>query len=106
MSRMSRQHLSKCSLPFCSLALRILRHVINAMSLSPTQLILENPFGGRDAEVLLRLTGLGLLIEDIHRQQWDVVDTTLIFDDPDEIEKEERVYRRTEFGNRMVSILG
>lgn len=61
---------------------------------------------GRDAEVLLRLTGLGLLIEDIHRQQWDVVDTTLIFDDPDEIEKEERVYRRTEFGNRMVSILG
>lgn len=25
---------------------------------------------GRDAEVLLRLTGLGLLIEDIHRQQW------------------------------------
>lgn len=43
---------------------------------------------GRDAEVLLRLTGLGLLIEDIHRQQWDVVDTTLIFDDPDEIEKE------------------
>lgn len=61
---------------------------------------------GRDAEVLLRLTGLGLLIEDIHRQQWDVVDATLIFDDPDEIEKEERVYRRTEFGNRMVSILG
>lgn len=61
---------------------------------------------GKDTEVLLRLTGLGLLIEDIHRQQWDVVDETLTFDDPGDIEKEERVYRRTEFGNRMVSILG
>lgn len=47
-----------------------------------------------------------MLIEDIHRQQWDVVDETLTFDDPGDIEKEERVYRRTEFGNRMVSILG
>ena len=60
---------------------------------------------GRETEVLLRLTGLGLLIEDIHRPQWRVLDEVLTIDDPDDIEREERIYRRTEFGNRMVSIL-
>lgn len=61
---------------------------------------------GRETEVLLRLTGLGLLIEDIHQPQWAVLDEVLTIDDPDDVEKEERVYRRTEFGNKMVSILG
>lgn len=63
-------------------------------------------FGGREAEALLRLTGLGLLIEDIHQPQIHELDGTLIINDPSDIEQEERVYRRTEFGDKMVSMLG
>lgn len=63
-------------------------------------------FGGRETEALLRLTGLGLLVEDIHQPQFHVLDEVLSLNDSDDIEQEERIYRRTEFGNKMVSILG
>lgn len=63
-------------------------------------------FNGKETESLLRLTGLGLLIEDIHQTSVTKLNGTVTINDPDIMAGEKRIYRRTELGDKVVRMLG
>ena len=58
-----------------------------------------------NTEVLLRLAGLGLVIESIRGATSKMEGSTLFIDPPEIMELRERNYYRTEFGERLVAIL-
>ena len=64
----------------------------------------------KDTDALQRLIGLGLVIEDIRKSNIETEDNesggqTVHIDSPAHLEKRERTYSRTEFGNTLVRII-
>lgn len=59
----------------------------------------------QNTEVLLRLIGLGLVIEEQRKSASKMESSTFIIDPPEVIELRERNYHRTDFGEQLVAIL-
>lgn len=59
----------------------------------------------RETDTIQRLISLGLVIEEIRKSNVKHKEGTVIIDDPEDMEKKERNYVRTEYGSKLVDIL-
>lgn len=59
----------------------------------------------RETDTIQRLISLGLVIEEIRKSNVKHKEGTVIIDDPEDMERKERNYVRTEYGSKLVDIL-
>jgi len=89
--------------------LRLLSQVLERLLPGDYEMLKSNDqartFRETESDAIMRLVGLGLMIELPRKAALMVDDGVASIDDPEEMAKEERNYRRTALGDKLVSIV-